>query len=125
MSFAASGGRSGLDRQDSLDRVSEMEQAAAIFTAVNAAGAVLLMDGSKLKVRNSVQLPVAVRAELDVHWRAVAVLFIGEHCRYCGHSIDWRCNGVPFADATAAHVVCYEHVEEARQAASGRLAGPL
>jgi hypothetical protein len=105
MSTAPPDGRSRLDR---LDRAGDMERAAAILVAAQAAGAVLSMEGSKLKVRNSVRLPAAVRADLDLHWRTVAALFSGDHCRYCGRSIDWRHDGVAFADDTGAHTACYE-----------------
>jgi hypothetical protein len=114
MSAAPSGGRSGLDRPDRPDRANDMEKAAAILAEARAAGAVLGIEGNKLKVRNSVRLPAAVRADLDVHWRAVVALFSGGHCRHCGRVIDWLHDGVAFADGTWAHIPCYENVGTTR-----------
>jgi hypothetical protein len=118
-----SDGRSRLDRPDRLDRAVDMERAAAILVAAQTAGAVLCMEGNKLKVRNSVRLPAAVRADLNAHWRAVAALFSGDHCRCCGGLIDWRRDGVAFADGTAAHVLCEDrwHAELARRQAARAL----
>ena len=90
-----------------------MARAAAILAAAQAAGAVLLLEGSRLKVRRSARLPATVKADLDVHWRTVAALFAGDHCRHCGRPIDWRRDGVAFADRTGAHLACYERAEAA------------
>jgi hypothetical protein len=100
-----------------------MERAAAILVVAQTAGAVLCMERNKLKVRNSVRLPAAVRADLDAHWRAVAALFSGDHCRYCGRLIDWRNEGLVFADGTGAHVACEDrrHAELARRQAARAL----
>ena len=123
MSAAPSGGRSRLDKPDRLDPANDMEFAAAILAAVEAAGATLYMEGNKLKVRNSVRLPAAAKSELDAHWRTVADLFAGDRCRYCGHPIDWRRpSSVAFADGTAAHLACYEEAEVARLLEAGRRA---
>ena len=87
MSAAHSGGRSRLDKPDRLDPANDMELAAAVLAAVEAAGATLCMEGNKLKVRNSARLPAAAKSELDAHWRTVAALFSGDHCRRCGRLI--------------------------------------
>jgi hypothetical protein len=118
MTAAPSAGRNRLDRPDRLDRLEDMVKAAALLAGIHAAGATLLMEGNKLKVRASVRLPSAVKAELDVHWRSVAILFSGEHCRHCGHPINWRHDGIAFADSTGAHISCYEHAERARPVAN-------
>ena len=101
----------------------DLEQAAAILAAAEAVGAVVLIDGNKLKVRNSILLPSSVRADVDGNWRALAELFKGDHCRCCGRLIDWRRDGVAFADHTAAHIACYERAEAARQAGHTKTSG--
>jgi hypothetical protein len=30
-----------------------------------------------------------------------------DHCRHCGHPIDWRHDGLPFADGSASHIACH------------------
>ena len=37
-----------------------------------------------------------------------AALPPGAACRHCGLPIDWRCDGVAFADGSGAHLACYE-----------------
>jgi hypothetical protein len=71
----------------------DLEQAAAILAAAEAVGAVVLLEGNKLKVRNSILLPSSVRAGVDGNWRALAELFKDDHCRCCGRLIDWRRDG--------------------------------
>jgi hypothetical protein len=51
----------------------DLEQAAAILAAAEAVGAVVLIDGNKLKVRHSILLPSSVRADVDGNWRAPGV----------------------------------------------------
>jgi hypothetical protein len=46
-------------------------------------------------------LPPPTRPDLDA-------LLRGDVCRCCGRPIDWRRDGVAFADNTGAHIACYE-----------------
>jgi hypothetical protein len=34
----------------------------------------------------------------------------GDACRHCGRPVDWRRDGVAFADGSGAHLACYEAV---------------
>ena len=49
-------------------------------------------------------------------------MFSGDHCRRCGRLIDWRRDGVAFADGTGAHLACHEEAEVTRLLEAGRAA---
>jgi hypothetical protein len=83
-------------------------------------------DQGSPKVRNSVRLTAAVRADIDLHRRTIAALFKGDHCRYGGRPIDWRHDGAALPDRTGALQVSWRSalISLSRLASSTRLVTP-
>jgi hypothetical protein len=96
--------------------------AAAALALAQEAGVRLRVDAGRLKVVGQPEaVPAEVLATLREHKAEVLELLTGHRCRYCGRRVTWREPGaVPFADNTAAHVLCYDQAEIARLMAASR-----